>query len=245
MSKTIRVAAAQTVEIIGDVAKASAIAVDLVKQSKDAGASLICFPECFLQGYVCERPHVERFALSVSAPEMQKFLNSIPENSPSIVLGFIEALPDGYANSAAIIQNGKIAGCYRKTHLLPRETMFIAGNAFPLFSTDDLRFGVNICNDANFPVAAQSIREQGADLLVCCANNMLPRGVAENWKDKHNAIRGQRCRETGLWLLSSDVTGCRDGLVALGPTSLLNPRGDVIQEVPLNQTALLLGDITL
>lgn len=245
MTRTIRVAAAQTEEIIADVSKASAIAIDLVERSKGAGANLICFPEAFLQGYLCERAHVERLALSLEAPEFQTFLKALPENSPTIVIGFIEALTGGYANSAAIIQNRQIAGCYRKRYLLAREKMFLPGDAFPVFEADGLRFGVNICYDTNFPEAAQSIRDQRADLLICCANNMLPREVAEKWKDRHNPIRGERCRETGMWLLSADVTGHRDECIAWGPTSLINPRGEVIDQLQLNKPGLLLSEITL
>jgi len=243
MTKTIRVAAAQTEEIIADIPKATAIAIDLVERSKDAGASLICFPEAFLQGYLCERAHVERFAMSLEDSGFRTFLNTLPDDSPTIVLGFIEALADGYANSAAIIQNRQVSGCYRKTHLLARESIFNPGCAYPVFESNGLRFGVNICYDTNFPEAARSIRDQGADLLICCANNMLPRAVAEKWKDRHNPIRGERCRETGLWLLSSDVTGHRDECIAWGPTSLIDPHGEVIEQLPLNKPGLLLTEI--
>ena len=245
MARTIRVAAAQTEEIIGDVPKALEIAIDLVERSKGADASLICFPEAFLQGYLCEREHVERFALSIKATEFQALLNALPENSPTIVIGFIEALANGYANSAAVIQNHRVTDCYRKTRLLANESMFTAGDRYPVFEVDALRFGVNICYDTNFPEAAWSIRDQGADLLICCANNMLSREVAEKWKDRHNPIRGERCRETGMWLLSADVTGYRDECIAWGPTSLIDPQGIVVDQLPLNIPGLLLSEITL
>ncbi len=245
MTRTIRVAAAQTCEIIGDVSEASSVVIDLVNQSKEAGASLICFPEAFLQGYVCERTHVEREALSTESREFRSLLNGLPENSPTVVLGFIEALGVHYANSAAIIQNREIAACYRKTHLLNRESMFQAGDAYSVYEVNGLWFGVNICNDANFPQAARIIRERGAELLVCCANNMLPSDVAEQWKDQHNAIRSERCRETGMWLLSADVTGHRNECVALGPTSLIAPSGDVIHQLPLNEPGLLVAEIDI
>lgn len=245
MAKTIRVAAAQTNEIIGDVPKASAIAIDYIEQSKDAGAKIICFPEAFLQGYRCDRPHIERWALSIEAPEFQSFLKALPEDCPTVVLGFIEALENGYTNSTAIIENREVRGCYRKTHLLPRESAFTPGDTFPVFERDGLRFGVNICYDTNFQDAAQPICDQGAHLLICCANNMLPREVAEKWKDRHNAIRRERSRQTGMWMLSSDVTGSRDGHVAWGPTSLIDPSGEVICQLPLNEPGLLVAEIAL
>lgn len=245
MSKTIRVAAAQTTEFIGEVQNASTKAVELVREAKDFGASLICFPEAFLQGYLTSASHIERFAFPIDAPEIENLISRLPVNSPTVVLGFIEALDTGFANSAAIIQNQKVIGCYRKTHLLAQEIVFTAGDTYPVFDADGLRFGVNICYDTNFPEASQRVRDQGADLLVCCANNMLPRATAEKWKTRHNLIRGERCRETGLWMLSSDVTGNRDENVAWGPTSLLNRNGDVVAEVPLDKTGLLLAEFEL
>lgn len=245
MTRTIRVAAAQTDEIIGDVPKATAKVIDFVRRSQRAGASLICFPEAYLQGYLCQRAHVEQFALSIDASQFQTFLDELPENSPTIVIGFIEAFDDGYANSVAIIQNRLVTGCYRKTHLLKSERMFTAGSSYPVFEADGLRFGVNICYDVNFREPAQAIRNKSADLLVCCANNMLPYGVAAEWKDKHNLVRRERCRETGMWLLSSEVTGHRDDCVAWGPTAIIDPSGSITHQLALNEPGLLIAEIAL
>ncbi|MGO7594164.1 hypothetical protein AB9E13_34105, partial [Rhizobium leguminosarum] len=57
-----------------------------------------------------------------------------------------------------------------------------------------------------------------------------------------NAVRGERCRETGLWLISSDVTGERDGRVAWGPTAVLNPEGQVVAQLPLEEPGLQVSD---
>jgi predicted amidohydrolase len=72
---------------------------------------------------------------------------------------------------------------------------------------------------------------------------MCRRKTAEALKDAHNAIRGERCRETGLWLVSADVTGERDGRIAWGPTAVLNPAGEVVAQLPLESTGLLVFDI--
>ena len=239
MKKTIRVAAAQTTDIIGEVHKASQHAIELVERAKERGVSLICFPEGYLQGYLASEQHVERFALSQDAPEIQHFTSSLPVNGPTVVLGFLEVQGRRFSNSTAIIQKGRVVGCYRKTNLLNHETMFTRGDVYPVFEAAGLRFGVNICSDMNFPETVGRVRDHGADLLVCCANNMLPREIAEKWKSRHNAIRAQRCRETGMWVLSSDVTGRRGNEVAWGPTSLLSPSGRVVAELPLNKPGLL------
>src|SRR6202000_486397 len=102
-----------------------------------------------------------------------------------------------------------VAGRYRKRHLLGGERCFRAGDAAPVFEVQGLRFGINICFDTNFADAAADVAQQGAALLLCPANNMMPLAIAAEWKDRHNAVRAERCRETGTWLRSADVPGGR------------------------------------
>ena len=56
-------------------------------------------------------------------------------------------------------------------------------------------------------------------------------------------MRGERCRETGLWLVSADVTGEREGRIAWGPTAVLNPAGEMAAQLPLGETGLLIYDL--
>ena len=83
----------------------------------------------------------------------------------------------------------------------------------------------------------------GASLIVCPANKMHRRKTAEALKDVHNSVRGERCRETGLWLVSADVTGERDGRISWGPTAVRNPAGEVVAQLPLEKTGSLVFDI--
>ena len=97
--------------------------------------------------------------------------------------------------------------------------------------------------DTNFPQAARKLKDLGASLIVCPANNMCRRETAEALKHTHNSVRGERCRETGLWLISADVTGERDGCISWGPTAVLNPAGEVVAQLTLEKTGLLVVDI--
>ena len=134
-------------------------------------------------------------------------------------------------------------GRYRKQHLLGGERCFRPGDEVRTYDVEGLRFGINICFDTNFADAALSVSRQGASLLLCPANNMLPRQAAIEWKDKHNAVRAERCRETGLWLMSADVTGAREDRVAWGPTAIINPAGEVVAQLPLDAPGLLIFDM--
>jgi predicted amidohydrolase len=216
-----------------------------VSRAKKQGAKLICFPEGFLQGYSTDGPKARRVALELSTPTFSAILQSFPKTGPMIVLGMIEIEKGRLYNTAVVVERGYLVGRYRKAHLLNGESAFYAGTETPGFRVHGLRFGINICNDTNFPEAARKVADGGASLIICPANNMMLKQKAYQFKDVHNAIRAQRCRETGLWLMSSDVTGEQDGRIALGPTAVLNPLGEVAAQLPLGKPGLLIFDLPI
>lgn len=240
---TVRIAAAQTHEYRDDLEAALACLNDFARRAADAGARLLCFPEGFLQGYLLDEDAARRVALDLSSSEFAALLQRFPHTGPMLVVGIIEIDGGVLFNTAIVVDRGVLIGRYRKAHLLAGEALFAEGSDTLVFEVDGLRFGLNICYDTNFPEAARKVADRGASLLVCAANNMLRRDKALQYKDLHNAIRGERCRETGLWLISADVTGERDDRVGWGPTAVLNPAGEVAAQLPLDQTGLLIFDL--
>ena len=240
---TVRIAAAQTPEFREDADAALACAAELAARAQDQGAALLCFPEGFLQGYLTDEAPARRHALDLASPAFAAVLARLPKAGPMIVMGLIEVENGVLFNTAVVVHRGALVGRYRKTHLLGGERFFAPGTDSPIFEVAGLRFGINICYDGNFPEAARKVAAQGASLIVCPANNMLRRETAETWKHAHNAVRGERCRETGLWMISADVTGERDGRIAWGPTAVLNPAGEVAAQLPLEEPGLLVVDI--
>src|SRR5882757_9679653 len=241
--KTVRIAAAQTVELREDVEAALNCVADVAARAKTEGASLLCFPECFLSGYLSDETPARRNALDLASPAFEAVLNRLPKTGPMIVMGLIEVEDGRLFNTAIVVDRGAIIGRYRKAHLLGGEQIFDAGNDSHTFEIAGLRFGINICYDTNFPEAARKVADLRASLIVCPANNMHCRNTTEALKDLHNSVRGERCRETGLWLVSADVTGERDGRISWGPTAVLNPAGEVVAQLPLEKAGLLVFDI--
>jgi predicted amidohydrolase len=73
---------------------------------------------------------------------------------------------------------------------------------------------------------------------------MMRRDKAVWWQDRHNQIRAQRVRETGMWLISADVTGQRDETrIGLGPTCVINPAGDIAAQVPTGKVGIAIAEI--
>jgi predicted amidohydrolase len=242
---TRRIAAAQTPEFLGNVEQALRHLADVAGQAHAAGISLVCFPEAFLQGYLTDEQPAREAAMDLASSAFEGLLAGLPESDPMMVFGLIEIDDGRLFNTAVVVNRRTLVGRYRKIHLLSRERCFDAGHSAGVFEVNDLRFGINICCDTNFPAAARDVASLGASLIVCPANNMLPRKAAERWKDLHNAIRADRCRETGLWLISADVTGERGGCVSWGPTAVLTPEGEVAAQLPLNRPGLLVFDLPM
>lgn len=242
---TIRVAACQVPDIREDLDNALLLIEMFAVRTAREGVSIICFPECFLQGYLTEKEQARRHALDLTSPAFAIILRRLASVEPMLVFGLIELDDTRLFNTAVIVDHGRLVGTYRKTHLLAGETIFEAGDSYPVFEVDGLTFGINICYDTQFAEAATRLAAQGASVILCPSNNMMSREKAEKWKYLHNETRAVRARETGLWLISSDVTGEQGDRVALGPTSVIDPEGKVVAQVPLMEVGMVIAEIPL
>ena len=228
-----KVAACQTPEILGDLDAALLWLETAVSQAADA--DVVLFPEGFLQGYLAEPAHVAAFAVDLASAAFGAVLRRLRPVRPTLVFGVLERDGDSHFNTAVVVERGSLVGVYRKTHLYGSELgVFTPGRHYPVFNAGGVRFGINICYDTRFPEAAAAVAEQGARLLLVPSQNMMPKARALAWQGRHNEIRRERVLETGMWLVSADVTGMRDaGRVGLGPTSAMDPTGTVVAQVPL------------
>jgi predicted amidohydrolase len=243
MTYSVKVAACQLPEIRQDIDGALSWIQDYCDKADSQDVKLVCFPECYLQGYLCESESARTHALNLASPEFAAILRRVSTFKCMIVLGLIEIQDGRLFNTAVVIHRGELIGRYRKTHLLDGEAIFDPGSEYPIFEVGGLKFGINICYDTNFAESVAALAEQDAHLIVCPANNMMRRQTAEDWKSLHNTIRAQRAKETGLWLISSDVTGERDGRISYGPTAVIDPTGNVVAQVPLLETGMVVVDL--
>jgi predicted amidohydrolase len=217
---------------------------DFARLAETRAVDLLLFPECFLQGYLVTERHVHGQAVEVGAPELGEILARLAGIRQMLVLGIIERAGRAYYNTALVIASGRVLGRYRKTFLTEGESVFTAGDAYPVFDCGGVRFGVNICYDARFPQAAAAVAAGGAQVLLLPAQNMMRREKAFRWRDLHNQIRAERVRETGMWLVSADVTGRRDAArLGLGPTCVIDPAGRVVAQVPTGTTGIAVAEI--
>ncbi|MCL2408342.1 MAG: carbon-nitrogen hydrolase family protein [Oscillospiraceae bacterium] len=247
---TVRVGACQTPEIIGDSAAALDIMLRFAKEAEGKDVDLLLFPECFLTGYILSEAYMVDYAYDFESEQFAAILKRLEHVKSVLVFGAGEKKAGKFYNSAVVVNRGEIVGVYRKTHLVdPNELFFTPGEDYPIFEINGLKYGINICYDAQFADAAKAVADQCAQLLLLPAQNMIRRENAEKWKHKHNEIRAERVKENGFWYISSDVTGIRppdqNGVerIAYGPTSAMNPNAEVVAQVPLMTVGLITVDI--
>ena len=241
--RTLRIGACQTPELLEDVPAALAMVESFAAEAYAADLDLLLFPECFLQGYLVTPDYLHRNAFDLGSAAFGEVLARLAPIRQTLVVGVIERQHDKFFNSAAVIARGEVVGVYRKTHLTGGESAFTAGTSYPIFDLNGIRFGINICYDTQFPAAAEAVSVQGGQLLLVLAQNMMRRENAEHWKPLHNMIRAERARETGMWLISSDVTGQRDEhRIGYGPTSVINPAARVIAQVPALTVGMVVAE---
>ena len=244
LQRALRIGACQTPEILGDPRAAIALMRQVARNTADEGVDLLLFPEGFLQGYLVDPAHLDRWAMPIDSTAFSEVRIGLADVEPTLVFGIIERDGDRFMNSAVVLRQGELVGVYRKTHLTPGEAAFTSRSDYPVFDQAGLRFGINICYDANFPESAAEVAANGADLLLLPAQNMMLRRSAESWKHKHNEIRAERARETGMWLVSADVTGSRDThRIGWGPTCFIDPTGEVVAEVPLGEIGVAVVEV--
>jgi predicted amidohydrolase len=240
-----KVAACQMPDVRNDVRRAVSLIRSCATEAERRGARLVCFPECFLQGYDVRDEYVAQTALDLTSAEFTRVLRSLEACEPIIVVGLIERQGTKFYNSAVAIDRGKLVARYRKTHLLDGErAVFEAGVDYPVFQAHGTTVGINICYDLTFSAATKAVADAGAELVACPCNNMMRRRTAEEWKLRHNPIRSDRAREGRVWLLSSDVTGERGERISYGPTAVIDPSGNLVDQVPLMTTGMVFAEIS-
>ena len=207
----------------------------------DRDIHLAVFPECYLQGYSRDRQVLRQRALALDSDAFGEVLATLASIRCTIVLGVIERRRSGLYNTAAVIRSGKLLGTYSKTH--PNEEAFEAGSNYPVFNILGWSFGINICNDANFPDAALRLSRQGARILCYPLNNMLRPRNADEWRKKSIENLKQIAATTGCWVVSSDVVGRHDDLVSYGCTCIVSPDGQVVERADEGHEGIVSFDL--
>lgn len=145
-----------------------------IREAAKNGANIILLPELFERQYFCQERRYEYYAYAKEtldndavkmALELSKELNIL------ILVSFYELSGNCTYNTLAYVEDGKLLGTYRKTHIpddhyYQEKFYFTPGNTgFKVFDTKYGRIGAGICWDQWFPETARCLALNGAELI--------------------------------------------------------------------------------
>jgi NAD+ synthase (glutamine-hydrolysing) len=258
----VKIALGQINPTIGDFAGNRRLVWDATLEAGRRGADLAVFPELALSGYppkdLLERPaflDAAQASLDALCAEL-----TAKGSHTAVLVGFPERLPPspsgrGVANSAALIEGGRVVSVTRKS-LLPTYDVFDEWRYFdPATEVQVVPFrgrklGVSICediwNDGDF-WPHRLYRSDPVEALVAAGADVIINVSASPYSiDKRHLRPRMLAASAQRWsrpLLFVNQVGGQDDLVFDGASLALDARGQVIARGPEHTSTVVLADL--
>jgi NAD+ synthase (glutamine-hydrolysing) len=233
------VALAQIDVTLGDLECNLTKHLEYVERARDAGASLLIFPELSLTGYYLQ-DITNQIGMCVSppAPPLQKLLDASRKHKMDICVGFVEE-DDRYVHyiAQAYIGEGEIKHIHRKVYL-PTYGMFDdmryvgMGRQVRAFDTRFGRMGMLVCEDFWHLSLPYLLWLDGADTLLLVAAGP-GRGVkpGDDYLDTNYSVSMAHRMYAELFttfVFHCNRVGYEDGVAFGGYSTVIAPDGDFL-----------------
>jgi predicted amidohydrolase len=216
-----------------------------VVRCEEESIDILCCPEACLGGLAddAERPH--EIAINAANGGLERILSPLASKTVAVIVGFTE-IADNAAlyNSAAVYFDGVVIGIYRKMRPAINRSVYTPGTTLPVFHFRGLTFGIQICNDSNFPEQTADLAAKGATVLFVPSNNALPAPKADVLNVTRDADVALAV-ENSIYIVRADVAGSHDGFVAYGTSKCVDPTGRIVAEAPRLKPSLIHTMITM
>jgi NAD+ synthase (glutamine-hydrolysing) len=227
-----RIALCQLDFTVGDISGNVRKVLDALAKCRDYGAEIFIFPELALSGYPPEDLLLKKDFIRDVRMGLDKIAGEVREEL--LIIGFPERRGDDLYNSAAILNNGRIAGTYKKACLpnygvFDEKRYFTPGSDLVLMDCIGLKIGVNICEDIWVsPGVTEQLSACGADLIVNISASPYHRGKIRERID----MLSERAVSNRTTICYLNTVGGQDELVFDGGSAVLNDDGELILRMP-------------
>jgi predicted amidohydrolase len=144
------------------------LACEAVGAAGDAGAAVICFPECYVPGYRAQGRDVGPPDGPWLTSATARVGDAAREAGLSVVLGTERVGPHGLHISAVVIgPDGRVVGVQDKVQIDPSEEgLYTPGEGRVLFDAAGVTFGVTICHEGwRYPETVRWAARRGAAVV--------------------------------------------------------------------------------
>lgn len=242
--QTIRIAQAQINPTVGDLAGNVKIIVRAMAQAAEAGAHLVTFPELALCGY----PPEDLLLKPRFRADCMRALELVTKQARGItaLVGFPETSGDKVYNSAVVLGEGRVLGCYRKRELpnygvFDEVRYFEPGAGCTVLQMGKLRLALTVCEDVWEPAngMADQIRQTGADLTLNISASPYYAGKLA----VRRSTLAQYAAAAGTHICYTNLVGGQDELIFDGGSMVMDPQGEVIASARRFEEDLLICDL--
>lgn len=208
----------------GDVDANLAYVREALPRVAAQGANLAVLPEMWSSGFAYKN-------LNELALRTKGIVDELLELSARHKLVIVGSMPepngDKVFNTIYVIDNGALAGVYRKIHLfslLGEDRAFSGGDSWLLAETTVGKVGVIICYDLRFPELSRRLAVEGAEII--CVPAQWPKPRQDHWRTLLRA----RAIENQLFVVSCNACGLVGKLDFFGMSMIIDPKGEVLAE---------------
>lgn len=217
-----------------------------IKKAQEQGADLIVFPELSITGYP---PKDLLLKPSFIRKNKEKF-KEITEETKDIacIVGFVDKVDndgDGLFNAAALVHDREVVGIQYKTHL-PNYDVFDEKRYFSpapichVFNLNDIKLGINICEDIWVDGGPTEIQaKKRAELVVNISASPFHVGKIKEREE----LLSRRARENRVYVAYVNLVGGQDDLVFDGGSYIFNEKGELVAKCKRFQEDLVVTSL--
>lgn len=243
-SDTTRIAAVAMHSAMGNFAANLAAVAAWCRRAHAEGAQFALFPEECITGSLNKSDldfSAAREIVNAAKAQTIAALEALcRELDMTVVVGTIEPVGERFANSALIVGPKGYLATFTKLHLpnAGEKEWFVAGDQFPVVTSQGWTFGVGICYDMRFPEIFRTAAHHGADffLLPVGGSGGQPGldGDQRQQVELHKSLAMQllpaRAVDNALYIFYANQAGYSGNAHFPGFTLAVDPQGSVIDE---------------
>jgi len=228
----------QMESLVGETERNLQKITQMAESAQKQQISLLCFPECALNGYSPQ--DASEIGVTLKSSWIRQLRECSKDLEITLLVGLVEVsadLPKPYI-SHLILTPGEEPSIYRKVHLGRSELdYFTPGDSFPIFSAHGTTFAVGICWDWHFPETAAIYSLKGAEVLFAPHASPV---IAGDRKEIWLRYLGARAYDNSVYLGACNLVGSNGKAKQFsGGALVIGPKGDLCSQSNLGEEGIL------
>ncbi len=226
--------------------------VKMTKTLKECGerhVEIVCFPETYLPGL----RGADKDVPPVDQPAMERAVEQIAKacraNTVAAIIGVEWLTERGLENRAIVIgRDGTVLGHQTKNQITPggESKNYVPDGKRQMFDVDGVRFGISICHEGwRYPETVRWAAVRGAQIVfqpqVTGSDHLDPAPPARWGESFYEKAMQCRAEENSVYFVSVNRAMKRQN----SASSVIDPKGDLVEFIPRGEEKLLVVDLEL